>query len=85
MRRVLGIVLVAGGLAYLIALAIFAVGTFGLFGAARDPLSGVFLLPLGLPWSRLLDGVAQSGGPWVAILSPIINLAIMAVLYVRAR
>jgi len=35
---------------YLIALALLLVGTLGLFGAERDPLSGVFLVPLGVPW-----------------------------------
>jgi len=26
------------------------IGTFGLFGQEKDPLSAVFLIPLGLPW-----------------------------------
>ena len=34
---------------YVGALFIFLVGTFGWLGQERDPLSGVFLLPLGLP------------------------------------
>lgn len=34
---------------YLLALALLAIGTFGWFGQEQDPLSGVFLLPFGLP------------------------------------
>jgi hypothetical protein len=45
----------AFGAAYLAALAIFAIGTFGLFGQPQDPLAGVFLVPLGWPWNRLVD------------------------------
>lgn len=66
------------GLAYLIALVLLAVGTVGLFGNERDPLSGVFLLPLGLPWNlatgRLPDGLLRVAG---AVVAPLINLAIL--------
>ncbi|HMQ94375.1 MAG TPA: hypothetical protein PKA33_20335 [Amaricoccus sp.] len=65
------------GLLYLAALGLFLVGTFGLFGSERGPLAGVFLVPLGLPWTRLLDGVAQPLLPWLAALSPLVNLAIL--------
>jgi hypothetical protein len=33
----------------LAALALFVIGTFGLFGQKRDPSTGFFLMPLGLP------------------------------------
>ena len=42
---------------YLVALGLFSVGTLGLLGSKRDPLFGVFLMPLGLPWNLLLDGL----------------------------
>lgn len=65
--------------AYALAFALFLVGTFGLFHQQQDPLAGVFLLPLGLPWTwaaaRLPDGllrvVAAAG-------APLINLGILA-------
>ena len=67
---------------YLIALALFAVGTFGLFGSPRDPLAGVFLIPLGLPWNSLLDKApgAAGVGIWIALFSPLVNLALLHLL-----
>ena len=68
------------GLLYLSALALFAVGTFGLFGQERDPLAGVFLLPLGLPWVVWFDGVPDGLKPWLAALAPALNIAVLAML-----
>jgi hypothetical protein len=62
---------------YVIALLLFLIGASGLFGQERDPLSGVFLLPLGYPWIRLADGVGEAVRPWVLALAPLINLAIL--------
>jgi hypothetical protein len=62
-------------LAYVAALAILAIGTFGLFGQERDPLSGVFVLLLGWPWTRLLDGLAEPVRPLAAAAMPMMNLA----------
>ncbi|WP_082181786.1 hypothetical protein [Aestuariivita boseongensis] len=56
------------------------IGTYGLFGQEQDPLSGVFLLPLGLPWVLLLDGLPEPLLPWSAILAPLLNLAILILL-----
>ena len=39
-------VIILFGLLYLVALALLLIGTYGLFGQERDPLSGIFLLPL---------------------------------------
>ncbi len=64
------------GLLYLGALGLLAIGTFGLFGQEQDPLSGVFLIPLGMPWIWLADTVGLSGA-LVAILAPLINLLIL--------
>lgn len=69
-------------LAYLAALAVFAIGTFGLFGQERDPLSAVFLVPLGLPWNLFLEGVPEPAKPWLAALVPMVNIAILGSLSV---
>ena len=63
---------------YLVALALLAMGTAGLFGQERDPLAGVFLMPLGLPWVLWLDGVGAALRPWLAALAPALNLALLA-------
>lgn len=65
---------------YLLALALLLIGTFGLFGQERDPLSGVFLIPLGLPWNLLLDGLPDSLLPWLAALAPLVNVVLLVVL-----
>ena len=62
---------------YLLALAVFLVGTFGLFGNERDPLSGVFLLPLGWPWIWCIDWAPVRIRPWLAATAPALNLAIL--------
>ncbi|MBY6127942.1 hypothetical protein KUW15_04360 [Qipengyuania aquimaris] len=67
---------------YALALFLLAVGTFGWFGQEQDPLSGVFLMPLGLPWNILGDRLGL-GGPLLAILSPAINAAILYWLWKR--
>ena len=68
---------------YAIALALLAIGTFGWFGQEKDPMSGVFLLPLGLPWNLLLDRVLGLDGPLVAILSPAVNAGALYWLWKR--
>ncbi|NDR57006.1 hypothetical protein FPS10_11300 [Pseudoruegeria sp. M32A2M] len=62
---------------YLVALALLLIGTFGLFGQERDPLAGVFLMPLGLPWSLWLEGLPESVLPFAAALAPLVNLTIL--------
>ena len=68
------------GVLYLVALALLLIGTFGLFGQERDPLSAIFLIPLGVPWVFWLDSVVDSLKPMLAILSPVLNIAILAAL-----
>ena len=68
------------GACYLVALALLLIGTFGLFGQERDPLSGIFLIPLGLPWVFLLDGVSDGLKPWLVALAPALNLFILMAL-----
>lgn len=64
-------------IAYVVALGLLLIGTFGLFGQERDPLSGVFLMPLGLPWNLLLGGVSDALKPWLAVLAPGANLVLI--------
>ena len=61
---------------YGIALLLMATGTLGWFGQEKDPLSGIFLMPLGLPWNILADRLGLSG-PILALLAPAINVAIL--------
>ncbi|MFL0357400.1 hypothetical protein ACI5KX_13080 [Erythrobacter sp. GH1-10] len=67
---------------YAAALALLAIGTFGWFGQEQDPLSGIFLMPLGLPWNLIGDRIGLTG-PWFAILAPAINAAILFWLWRR--
>jgi hypothetical protein len=67
---------------YVAALAIYLVGTLGLFGQQPDPLSGAFLMPLGLPWNLLLDRLAGPSAA-AAALAPLVNLAILYWLWRR--
>ena len=59
------------GVLYLLALFLWEVGTFGWFGQEPDPLSAVFLIPIGLPWYRFGEGLA------IALLAPLANVAIL--------
>lgn len=81
------IILILFVLLYLGAIFLLLVGTFGWFGQERDPLSGVFLLPLGLPWNQFTAGVPDSLLPWVAIAAPLLNVMILSSLcrYVRGK
>ena len=63
--------------AYLLALFVFLVGTFGWFGAARDPLSGVFLIPLGLPWNLLVERFPEPFWAALAAAAPALNLVLL--------
>lgn len=62
---------------YVVSLALFAIGALGLFGSERDPLAAVFLVPLGLPWNRLVDLFPQALGPWLAATAPLANLFVI--------
>jgi hypothetical protein len=64
-------------IAYLAALALFLIGTFGMFGQEADPLSGIFLIPLGFPWFLIGEYFTDAVRPWIAALAPIVNLAIV--------
>ena len=74
MSRVCRVALAALVALYALALLAFAVGTFGLFGADPDPLSGVFLIPLGLPWNRMIDAFPEPAWPWLTAAAPLLNI-----------
>jgi hypothetical protein len=85
MRRACRAVSILFGVLYAIALALFAVGTFGLLGQEPDPLAGVFLILLGTPWVQLVGHVPDAAGPWVGALTPLINWAIIGLACALAR
>lgn len=70
---------------YLLALFVFLSGTYGWFGVARDPLSGVFLVPLGLPWNLFLDYFPEPLWAWLAAAAPTLNLFLLRIFCRRAR
>jgi hypothetical protein len=61
---------------YVIALLLWAIGTFGWFGQGRDPLSAVFLVLLGLPWNRFVEAAPAAALPWFGALAPLLNIAV---------
>lgn len=78
MRPLCRIATIAFLVVYVLALAVFATGTFGLFGTEPDPLSGVYLIPLGLPWNRFVDQAPEALWPWLTAAAPAVNLAVIA-------
>jgi hypothetical protein len=70
---------------YAAALVLLLIGTFGLFGNEQDPLSAVFLVPLGLPWVLLVDLAPEPAWPWLGALTPAINLALLWALCSRLK
>ncbi|MEH6547570.1 MAG: hypothetical protein V7701_14125 [Sneathiella sp.] len=69
---------IAFAILYAVALGLFLVGTFGWFGQDTGPLAGIFLIPLGLPWS--LIEVPDAMLMPVAIGAPLLNLIILWVI-----
>jgi hypothetical protein len=65
---------------YALAAGLFVVGTFGLFGSPSGPLAGVFLVPLGFPWNRMLDVFPEPLWPTLAVLAPGVNLVILVLI-----
>lgn len=80
MKRTCQWVAVVFTTAYGLALILFLIGTFGLFGEEKDPLSGVFLLPLGLPWNQFLDGFSGTARAVAAAAAPLVNILILFLL-----
>jgi hypothetical protein len=75
-------------LAYVFASALLVIGTFGPFGAVRDPVSGIYQILLGVPWNSLLVADATEVLlTWIGILAPLLNLVILLIicLFFRTR
>jgi hypothetical protein len=72
-------------LLYAIAVFLFLIGTFGWFGQETDPLAGVFLVPLGLPWNLFLDTVPDPLRAWAAAAAPLVTILIIGVICSRLR
>lgn len=79
-RRVCWNVVAAFVVLYAIALMLFLVGAFGLFGSPRGPLAGIFVVILGLPWTTMLDWLPGHLRPWAAGLAPGLNVVVLATL-----
>jgi hypothetical protein len=79
MKRIFWIFLCA----YALALLLFLIGNFGWFGQPRDPLAGVFLMPLGWPWNLLADRLGVPPSPLTGLLSPAVNLGVLYWLWRR--
>ncbi len=75
--RLCRIVLVGFGVLYALAMVLFLIGTFGLFGQEEDALSAVFLVLLGQPWIRAADTLPETLRPLAVALAPAITLAIL--------
>ncbi len=62
---------------YLLALALFGISYFELFGQQGDPLSAVFLVLLGTPWTQMIQLGTDPQKLALVILAPVVNLAIL--------
>ncbi|RVQ65808.1 hypothetical protein EKN06_12845 [Croceicoccus ponticola] len=67
---------------YALAMTLFLISLFGWFGQDQDPLSAVFLLPLGLPWNIIADKIGLTGFAFTA-MAPAINAGILYWLWKR--
>lgn len=70
---------------YLIAISLFLVGEFGLFGSEVDPLAGVFMIPLDVPWIFMTDLLPTGFAPWLGFGAPLINIVIIQILCTKRR
>lgn len=77
MHRACPIAVFGFALLYALAFGLFIIGMFGLFGSPSGPLSGIFLVPLGLPWNQMLGAFPEPLWPILATLSPALNLVIL--------
>ena len=80
MRLACRLVVIGFSVLYALAAGLFVVGAFGLFGSPSGPLAGVFLVPLGLPWTRMLDVFPEPLWPTLAVVAPGVNLVILVLI-----
>lgn len=67
---------------YVLAAALMLISAFGLFGQENDPLSALFLLPLGLPWNVIADRLGIAGTASI-LLAPLVNAGLLYWLWKR--
>jgi hypothetical protein len=67
MHRACRLVVIGFAILYALALVLFIIGTFSLFGSPSGPLAGAFLVPLGLPWNRMIFVFPELLWPTLAI------------------
>jgi len=77
MRRACAILRTVLLIAWLIALALYFVGTFELLGQEMGPLAAVFLIPLGLPWTLFVDAAPEPAWTWLTALAPLVSIALL--------
>jgi len=80
MHRSCSLAVIVFAILYVLALGLFIVGTFGLFGSPSGPLAGVFLIPIGLPWNQMLDVFPERLWAPLAALAPALNLLILVLI-----
>jgi len=68
---------------YGLALTILAIGMFGLFGQPFEPLAGIYVILMGMPWSMAVFPAPEPLIPWLAALTPMVNLALIVWLCCR--
>lgn len=68
---------------YVVALVLFIIGEFGLFNSPSGPLAGIFLVPLGLPWTLAANILPDWAKLWFGVAAPLINLAILRMICQR--
>ena len=85
MKRFVTICLMVFSLLYAVALGLFLIGNFGLFGNEPDPLAAVFLMPLGMPWNFWIDLFPESTWPWLAAAAPSLNCAALWIISKTVR
>jgi hypothetical protein len=77
MSRTCRLIVIVFALLYAAAFLLFLIGTYGWFGSPQGPLAGIVLMPLGLPWNRMLDGLPSAVLPAAAIAAPAVNLLLL--------
>ena len=80
MHRACRLIVIGFAILYLLAIGLFIVGTFGLFGSPSGPLAGIYLVPLGLPWNQMLFVFPEPLWPMLAVLAPALNLVILVLI-----
>ena len=77
MSRTCRLIVIVFAMLYAAAFVLFLIGTYGWFGSPQGPLAGIFLMPLGLPWNRLLGGLPSAMLPAAVIAAPGLNLLLL--------